>query len=225
MEFKDKLKALRREKGISQQALADAIFVSRSAVAKWENGLGFPNEESLAALQEYFSVPAGDFSTQKPETVIVQKNKRIKRLNLQFVALILAILLAAALIIPNTKAGMKLTVLLLQSSFEDHAEALLADPANRQAYLFGKAELEHKPDRFCGFAVHIYTTTSVFYERDGIGYRGVFYSASGQPVGFQGIEMDFYPCGGHWYWAQETGDNWMHTEHITGNWYWYEMHF
>lgn len=38
MEFKDKLKKLRTEKGISQQALADAIHISRSAVAKWENG-------------------------------------------------------------------------------------------------------------------------------------------------------------------------------------------
>ena len=35
MEFKDKLKALRRERGLSQKALAEAIFVSRSAVAKW----------------------------------------------------------------------------------------------------------------------------------------------------------------------------------------------
>lgn len=34
MEFKDKLKQLRNEKGISQQVLADAIHISRSAVAK-----------------------------------------------------------------------------------------------------------------------------------------------------------------------------------------------
>ena len=36
MEFKDQLKNYRTARGISQQALADAIFVSRSAVAKWE---------------------------------------------------------------------------------------------------------------------------------------------------------------------------------------------
>ena len=56
MEFKDKLKMLRKEKSISQQALADKIFVSRSAVAKWENGLGYPSEDSIGALAEYFSV-------------------------------------------------------------------------------------------------------------------------------------------------------------------------
>lgn len=57
MEFKDKLKSLRKERGLSQQALADSIFISRSAVAKWENGLGLPNDESMNALLTYFDVP------------------------------------------------------------------------------------------------------------------------------------------------------------------------
>ena len=56
MEFKDHLKRLREEHKISQQGLADAIFVSRSAVAKWENGLGIPNDESYRALLAYFQV-------------------------------------------------------------------------------------------------------------------------------------------------------------------------
>lgn len=56
MEFKDYLKMLREERKISQQGLADAIFVSRSAVAKWENGLGIPNVESYRALLTYFQV-------------------------------------------------------------------------------------------------------------------------------------------------------------------------
>ena len=50
MEFKDRLKKLRKEKAISQQELANAIYVSRSAVAKWENGLGLPNPESMVTL-------------------------------------------------------------------------------------------------------------------------------------------------------------------------------
>ena len=45
MEFKEKLKKMRGERGLSQQVLADAIFVSRSAVAKWEAGLGMPCED------------------------------------------------------------------------------------------------------------------------------------------------------------------------------------
>lgn len=56
MEFCDKLKELRAEKGISQTTLAADIHISRSAVAKWENGLGLPNDESLKLLSEYFGV-------------------------------------------------------------------------------------------------------------------------------------------------------------------------
>ena len=50
MDFADKLKHLRGKHGLSQAALAKKIFVSRSAVAKWENGLGLPDDGNLQAL-------------------------------------------------------------------------------------------------------------------------------------------------------------------------------
>lgn len=56
MQFSEKLKKLRTDSGISQSELAAVLFVSRSAVAKWENGLGFPCEQSLTQIAEYFSV-------------------------------------------------------------------------------------------------------------------------------------------------------------------------
>ena len=56
MDFADKLKHLREEHGLSQAALAKKIFVSRSAVAKWENGLGLPDDGNLQALCDYFHV-------------------------------------------------------------------------------------------------------------------------------------------------------------------------
>ncbi len=56
MEFRDRLKSLRQKKGISQEALAKAIYVSRSAVAKWENGSGIPSDDNLQALCDYFGV-------------------------------------------------------------------------------------------------------------------------------------------------------------------------
>ena len=80
MEFKDKLKQIRKEHGISQQALADAIFVSRSAIAKWESGLGYPNASSMTALTEYFEVDERYFETEEVENVIVEKNKDISLL-------------------------------------------------------------------------------------------------------------------------------------------------
>ena len=81
MEFKDTLKSKRLQKGVSQQKLADAIFVSRSAVAKWENGLGIPSQESYAALLAYFELSADEFSlNEQTEKISVFKNKRIRRL-------------------------------------------------------------------------------------------------------------------------------------------------
>ena len=79
MELKEKLKQARSERKISQQALADAIFVSRSAVAKWESGLGVPCNESMDALEKYFGVESGYFMTDKPDEVIVKKNIRMRK--------------------------------------------------------------------------------------------------------------------------------------------------
>ncbi len=60
MEFKEKLKKLRTENGLSQEALADAVHISRSAIAKYENGNGNPSEETLVALAVYFGVEVND---------------------------------------------------------------------------------------------------------------------------------------------------------------------
>lgn len=91
MEFNEKLRQLRRGRGLSQQALADAIFVSRSAVAKWENGLGLPSESSLNALLEYFQLPPSYFDTEDPEAIIVKKNRQIRRLNITLISCALAL--------------------------------------------------------------------------------------------------------------------------------------
>lgn len=97
MEFGRKLKKLRLEKGVSQQKLADMIFVSRSAVAKWENGLGLPSEESLAALAKFFGVPQAFFQTDRPEEIVIEKNRKIKKISASMGAVIMgaAVLLIA----------------------------------------------------------------------------------------------------------------------------------
>ena len=56
MEFKDKLKKLRTEAGLSQEALGSAVHISRSAIAKYENGNGKPSVDTLKALAMYFGV-------------------------------------------------------------------------------------------------------------------------------------------------------------------------
>jgi transcriptional regulator with XRE-family HTH domain len=56
MEFNEKLQNLRKQKGLTQDELADLLFVSRTAVSKWESGRGYPNIESLKAIAKLFSV-------------------------------------------------------------------------------------------------------------------------------------------------------------------------
>lgn len=56
MEFNEKLQELRKQKGLTQEELAERLYVSRTAVSKWESGRGYPNIESLKSIAKYFSV-------------------------------------------------------------------------------------------------------------------------------------------------------------------------
>ena len=76
MEFKDKLKELRLKKNITQKDLADAIYCSRSAVAKWENGLGIPSDDSIDALCSFFEVSKEELLGLDVEEKVI-KNKTI----------------------------------------------------------------------------------------------------------------------------------------------------
>ena len=67
----------RKKKNYTQCSLAEKLFVSRSTVAKWENGLGLPNPESMTALHGLFGITSEDISTEEPECVIVTKNRRL----------------------------------------------------------------------------------------------------------------------------------------------------
>ena len=77
MEMKDKLKKLRTERGLTQAQLAEVLFVSRSTVAKWENGLGLPGQESLQLLEQLYGISRQEVSTTEPEATIVAKNRQL----------------------------------------------------------------------------------------------------------------------------------------------------
>ncbi len=55
MEFNEKLQELRKQRGLTQEELAEALYVSCTAVSKWESGRGVPNIESLKAISKFFS--------------------------------------------------------------------------------------------------------------------------------------------------------------------------
>lgn len=56
MEFKNKLQELRKQSNMTQEDLAKRLFVSRTAVSKWESGKGYPSIESLQRLSVVFSI-------------------------------------------------------------------------------------------------------------------------------------------------------------------------
>ena len=61
-----RIRALRKERGLSQEALAQALEVSRQAVTKWEDGSSLPSTANLFALSGFFGVPLAEL-TGTPE--------------------------------------------------------------------------------------------------------------------------------------------------------------
>ena len=56
MEFHENLQALRKQRGLTQEELAAELFVSRTAISKWESGRGYPSIDSLKAIARFFGV-------------------------------------------------------------------------------------------------------------------------------------------------------------------------
>ena len=77
MEFNEKLQELRKQKGLTQEELAEKLYVSRTAISKWESGRGYPNIESLKAIARFFSVTLDDLlSTDEVLTIAEDDGKR-----------------------------------------------------------------------------------------------------------------------------------------------------
>lgn len=77
MEFNEKLQELRKQKGLTQEELAEVLYVSRTAISKWESGRGYPNIDSLKAISSYFSVSLDDLlSSDEVLTIAEESNKQ-----------------------------------------------------------------------------------------------------------------------------------------------------
>lgn len=56
MELNEKLQQLRKQKGFTQEELAEKLYVSRTAISKWESGRGYPSIDSLKAISKLFGI-------------------------------------------------------------------------------------------------------------------------------------------------------------------------
>ena len=101
MEFSEKLQELRKSRSMTQEELAESLFVSRTAISKWESGRGYPSIDSLKEISRFFSVTIDDLICSDEMITVAENDK--KEFVSKYVSLICSvmdILLAILLFIP-----------------------------------------------------------------------------------------------------------------------------
>ena len=78
MEFNEKLQELRKQRGLTQEELAQALYVSRTAVSKWESGRGYPNIESLKTIAKFFAITIDELLSGDELLTIAEEDNRQK---------------------------------------------------------------------------------------------------------------------------------------------------
>ena len=118
MEFNNKLYELRKQKGFSQEELANRLNVSRQTISKWEVGESTPDMENLVAISELFEISLdelvldkvheeadtsaqvvkSEFYSDIKENVLTDENKKKAKKGLKIVAIVLGIIVLIDLI-------------------------------------------------------------------------------------------------------------------------------
>lgn len=101
MELKEKLVALRKEKGLTQLVVAEKLDVSKQAISRWELGTALPSTDNLKSLSELYGVPVDYLINEETERVNSEGNNKKeneerrdhKRLSRRIVACISVVLI------------------------------------------------------------------------------------------------------------------------------------
>ena len=83
MTFGEIIKKLRTDKGLTQDELAEKIYVTRTAISKWESDRGFPNIESLKAISKYFSISLDELLSGEEILAIAENDNKQKERTLR----------------------------------------------------------------------------------------------------------------------------------------------
>ena len=129
MEFNEKLSELRRQKGLTQEEVAEALFVSRTAVSKWESGRGYPNIESLKGIARLYGVTvdellSGDELLSLAEADTKQKETRFRDLVFGLLDLCAALLLFLPLFAERSGDGILGVSLLALAGISPYLKAV-----------------------------------------------------------------------------------------------------
>ena len=118
MEFNNKLYELRKQKGFSQEELANRLNVSRQTISKWEVGESTPDMENLVAISELFKISLdelvldkvpeeadtsaqvvkSEFYSDIKENVLTDENRKKAKIGLKIAAIVLGIIVLIDLI-------------------------------------------------------------------------------------------------------------------------------
>lgn len=78
MTFSEKLYQLRKNKGLSQEKLAEQLLVSRQAISKWESGAAMPESDKLVIISKFFDVSLDYLMKEELEDVDVSNKEAIE---------------------------------------------------------------------------------------------------------------------------------------------------
>ena len=78
MEFNVKLQELRKSKGLTQEELAQKLFVSRTAISKWESGRGYPSIDSLKEIAKFFSISIDELLSTNEVLTLAEEDSKEK---------------------------------------------------------------------------------------------------------------------------------------------------
>ena len=90
MEFNEKLQKLRTNENLTQEELAEKLYVSRATISKWESGRGYPSIDSLKAIAKYFHITIDELIGS--EEIVDLAEQDMKSSNKIYTALICGIL-------------------------------------------------------------------------------------------------------------------------------------
>ena len=80
----EEIKRIREEHNLTQQALADRIYVTRQAISKWECDKAFPSSDVIKKIKEEFNVDLNELITEEDiKTSIIKNNSELNKLKNQ----------------------------------------------------------------------------------------------------------------------------------------------
>lgn len=82
MEFHEKLQELRKNKNLTQEELAECLFVSRTAISKWESGRGYPNIDSLKQIAKYFDITIDELLSSERLLSLAEEENLMNLINM-----------------------------------------------------------------------------------------------------------------------------------------------